>query len=124
MDGGWAGAEKSGDDSRGYVLMSAALGFSDGGAWFVGQGGWNRLLERTRDKLKERNLDHLSGEIYDYGVDFDLHPDETRVPLVQALLDAALELQAELGLDEGWNVSERGPYFGELVERLERELSA
>ncbi|MFF3560104.1 hypothetical protein ACFYXS_08715 [Streptomyces sp. NPDC002574] len=100
--------------------MSAFVGFSDGSDWSIGQRGWDRLLDRTREKLRAEGLDSLQWEIFDYGVDFDAHPEHIRAPLARALLAAARELQIELGAQEGWDAG-KGPYFGNLVAFLERE---
>ena len=102
--------------------MSGIVTFSDGGSWSVGRRGWNLLLERTRQVLEDEGLGHLCGEITDYGAFFNRDPDEVRVPLAKALLNAVVELQPELASQEQWDVQSRGPYFGELEIRLRREL--
>ncbi|MFJ4984962.1 hypothetical protein ACIP9H_14305 [Streptomyces sp. NPDC088732] len=102
--------------------MSAMVGFSDGSDWSVGRRGWNSLLDRTREQLRAQGLDSLQWEIFDYGVDFEAHPEHIRRPLARALLAAARGLQIELGAQEGWDAG-NGPYFGSLVELLEREAA-
>lgn len=102
--------------------MSGVVNFSDGSSWSVGRRGWNILVERTHQKLVGAGLDHLCNEIADYGVFFNLDSDEVRVPLAQALYDSSVELQVECAEAEGWDTATQGPYFGDLVEKLEREL--
>lgn len=103
--------------------MSGIVNFSDGSSWSVGRRGWNSLLERTRQRLESEGLGHLCAEITDYGAFFDQDPDEVRKPLAKALRDSAVELEREFSEREGWDTKANGPYFGELVDRLESELA-
>jgi hypothetical protein len=102
--------------------VSGIVSFSDGGSWSVGRRGWNKLQERAVAKLIEAGHADLEREVYDYGVRFELDPENVRIPIAEALLAAAREVQVESGAAEGWNPETQGPYFGDLVERLEREL--
>ena len=102
--------------------MSAIVSFSDGGFWSVGQRGWDLLFERTCAKLTDAGHPQLCDELYDYGVAFDLQRDEVRLPLARALLDAVTELTPELAAMDQWDADSRGPYFGDLETRLNREL--
>ncbi|MFC1416583.1 hypothetical protein [Streptacidiphilus cavernicola] len=104
--------------------MSAIVGFTDGSDWSVGQRGWNKLLDRTRERLRAAGLDDMQWEIFDYGVDFEAHLKEVRAPLAQALLAATRELQVELGGEESWDVAKNGAYFGELERLLEHEVAS
>jgi|SRR5882757_3866537 len=103
--------------------MSGVVMFSDGGRWSVGRRGWNKLQERTVAKLVEAGHGDLEDEIQDYGVGFDPDRDGVRTALAAALLEAAREVQVESGAAEGWDPVKQGPYFGELVALLERELA-
>ncbi|MFD8569809.1 hypothetical protein [Streptomyces sp. NPDC059639] len=67
-------------------------------------------------------MESMQWEIFDYGVDLEAHEEDVRIPLVQALLSATRELQREFAAAEGWDVVERGPYFGDLEHLLECEL--
>jgi hypothetical protein len=103
--------------------MAAYVGFSDGGTARVSNYGWGFITERTCRKLTDAGLSKLCDQIYEYGVDLDLDPEEVRVPLARAMLDAARELETELAPQHGWDVERQGPLFGELVARLEREVA-
>lgn len=102
--------------------MSGIVNFSDGSSWSVGRRGWNLLVERTRQRLEDDGLGHLGVEIAEYGAFFDQDPDEVRRPLAKALRDSAVELERELSEMEGWDTKAKGPYFGDLVQKLDREL--
>jgi hypothetical protein len=102
--------------------MSGVVNFSDGSFWSVGRRGWNLLVERTRRRLENQGLGHLGAEITDYGAFFNRDPDEVRKPLAKALRDSALELERECSELEGWDTRVQGPYFGDLVDKLETEL--
>ena len=104
--------------------MSAIVSFTDGSDWSIGRRDWNKLQERTQEKLRAEGHENLQWLIRDYGVAFDLQSKEARGPMARALLAAAREVQEESGSREGWDVAEKGPYFGELVGLLEHELAA
>jgi hypothetical protein len=98
--------------------VSVVIGFSSGESWRTGSRGWGELTALARVVLAERDLQHLAGELYPYGLSFGSFPAEVRLPLAAAMLAAARkwwEADVAAGND--------GDHCRQLVDLLEIEAA-
>ena len=98
------------------------VAFSDGSEHWIWSPHWRQLVERTRDKLQKQGRPDLEYEIQSYGLSFPLIPEEARATVASAFYEAVLEMQEERTIEENWDIDIYGPYFGNLVHLIEREL--